>query len=691
MAYNLPVARVWVRHAWVFDCAAAAVLTVGALLDAGVVSARGLPALAVVSSIVLTVCVAWSRSYRVGAALCAGTAFAAFELSSHGAGDGLFDLVAIVWIFYLLGRDERNGDRVLGGILACAYWVAACVLVGLGIRGSPLTNASFWGLSGILPLALARMLAARDRLTSKLEVTAAALREDQGLHAELAAAEERAKLARELHDVVAHCVSVMVVQTGGARRIARADPDQARDTLRVVERAGREALVEIRRIVGVLRHGDGNLGGAASPGIGQLSVLLDKAGAAGLPVELQVDRPRDALPPGLDLVIYRIVQEALTNVIKHAGASQAWVSVRFGAKDLELRVLDNGTGGERHIALRSGHGLVGMAERVRLYGGEFHAAPAASGGFEVVARIRLGKNDSAPQTIVGDRATARATRFLADDQPGLRWLDPLIAMIFLVALELTVVTSSVHGVSRFRDVTALAGMALAGVWRRRWPLPFVIVVAALLLPLSDQVSPRTSPVAAIYVGLIPAYTVAAWEERRNACLGLAVLAAAAALNQMIYHRVAFINYAGPLFVICAAWVTGRAVRSRRVAAATLRRATARLAAERDDRAELAIASERARIARDVHILVANSVAAMVLQAEAARAQLSADPADPADPPSVDPAMLAIQSTGRQALGEMRRILGVLRHTHDRGTLAPQPGVDQIHSMIQLIRDRGHTV
>jgi signal transduction histidine kinase len=253
---------------------------------------------------------------------------------------------------------------------------------------------------------------------------------------------------------------------------------------------------------------------------------------------------------------------------------------------------------------------------------------------------------------------------------------------------LTVVTSGVHGVSRFRDVTALAGMALAGVWRRRWPLPFVIVVAALLLPLSEQVAPRTSPLAAIYVGLIPAYTVAAWAEHRDAWLGLAVLGAAVAIDQMIYHRVAFIDYAGPLFVICVVWGTGRAVRARRVAAATLRRATARLAAERDDRAELAIASERARIARDVHVLVANSVAAMVLQAKAARAQLSADPADP---PSVDTAMLAIQSTGRQALGEMRRILGVLRHTHDRGELAPQPGVDQIHSMIQLIRDRGYTV
>ena len=150
-------------------------------------------------------------------------------------------------------------------------------------------------------------------------------------------------MARELHDVVAHCMSVMVVQTSGARRVAASDLAAAREALKVVESAGREALVELRRIVGVLHRGDDEPAGA-SPGIEQLGVLVDRARAAGLPVELPVEGPRRSLSPGLDLVAYRIVQESLTNAIKHAGPAQARVHVVLGARDLVLEVTDSGRG-----------------------------------------------------------------------------------------------------------------------------------------------------------------------------------------------------------------------------------------------------------------------------------------------------------------------------------------------------------
>ena len=216
-------------------------------------------------------------------------------------------------------------------------------------------------------------------------------------------------MARELHDVVAHCMSVMVVQTSGARRVAASDLAAAREALKVVESAGREALVELRRIVGVLHRGDDEPAGA-SPGVEQLGVLVDRARAAGLPVELSVEGPRRSLPPGLDLVAYRIVEESLTNAIKHAGPAQARVHVVLGGRDLVLEVTDSGRSpARRRRDEGAGHGLIGMRERVRLYGGELHVGPRPGGGFEVRARIPLDGAVSGPQEIRKPRPIAASS------------------------------------------------------------------------------------------------------------------------------------------------------------------------------------------------------------------------------------------------------------------------------------------
>ena len=168
-------------------------------------------------------------------------------------------------------------------------------------------------------------------------------------------------MARELHDVIAHSVSVMVIQCSGARSVARRDFGAARTALAVVESSGREALVELRRIVGVLRRGSDELAGSAAPGLSQLEALVERARTSGLPVELRIG-DRRAVSPGLDLVAYRIVQEALTNVIKHAGPVPTVVSVTFTARELELEVSDTGHGSarERENHDGPGHGLLGM-------------------------------------------------------------------------------------------------------------------------------------------------------------------------------------------------------------------------------------------------------------------------------------------------------------------------------------------
>ena len=214
-------------------------------------------------------------------------------------------------------------------------------------------------------------------------------------------------MARELHDVIAHCLSVMVVQTGGARRVARDDRAAAGTALALVGRSGREALVELRRLVGVVRRGGDDLAPVAARRFSQLDALLESARAAGLQVELRVEGQPNALPAGVDLVAYRIVQEALTNVLKHAGPVRTRVDVCFGARELELRVRDFGEGREPKPGSgeRTGHGLVGMRERVALYGGSLDAGRRPDGdGFEVPRAYRSRAGVADPDDDLGGRS-----------------------------------------------------------------------------------------------------------------------------------------------------------------------------------------------------------------------------------------------------------------------------------------------
>jgi signal transduction histidine kinase len=250
--------------------------------------------------------------------------------------------------------------------------------------------AAAWGLGE---------LQRRRRLaTAHLEELNAQLQRERDLKARWAVAEERARIARELHDVVAHSVSVMVVQAGAARRLVDGDPAQARQALTSIESTGRQALAEMRRLLGVMRHdGDARPEEAADalapqPGLADLDALVSRARDAGLEVELQVEGAPRPLAAGVDLSAYRIVQEALTNCLKHAGAAKAIVRLCYGREDLELQVLDDGRGvvGLRDASREnSGHGLIGMRERVAVFGGNLDVGPRPGGGFKVDAQLPL--------------------------------------------------------------------------------------------------------------------------------------------------------------------------------------------------------------------------------------------------------------------------------------------------------------
>jgi signal transduction histidine kinase len=208
---------------------------------------------------------------------------------------------------------------------------------------------------------------------------------DERIAAALAA--ERGRIARELHDIVGHSISVMGVQAGAVRVRLGDDQDRERDALLAVERTGRQAVGEMRRLIGLLRTGPDEIS-SPSPSLRRVEQLVAEMRDAGLSVDLQVTGSLDALPPGVDLAGYRIVQEALTNALKHAGDARATVRVVYGPDSLELEIADDGAGASAP-APSGGHGLVGMRERVALYGGRFEASRRAAGGFAVRVALPL--------------------------------------------------------------------------------------------------------------------------------------------------------------------------------------------------------------------------------------------------------------------------------------------------------------
>ena len=233
-----------------------------------------------------------------------------------------------------------------------------------------------------------RYTRSRRAQVADLEERARRLERERDAQARAAVAAERARIARELHDVVAHSVSVMVVQADGGSFALDGDPESARRAFGAISATGRETLAEMRRLLGVLREGDES-GYAPQPGVEQLGDLVEQVRAAGLPVELTVDGPPRALPRSLELVVYRVMQESLTNTMKHGGpGATACARLHYGDGVIEATVSDDGRGAIAPCDGR-GHGLIGLRERVAMYGGTVTAGPRAGGGFEVAARMPL--------------------------------------------------------------------------------------------------------------------------------------------------------------------------------------------------------------------------------------------------------------------------------------------------------------
>jgi signal transduction histidine kinase len=257
-----------------------------------------------------------------------------------------------------------SGWRVLagGGILAAGL-VALMIDGAVSGRG---TDYGFWVAVGIFWV---MGLLFRQRLlrVAELQAHADRLQLEHAEKARWAVVEERSRIARELHDVISHSVSVMVIQAGAARHTLDPAAEEMRESLRSIETAGREALAELRRLLGILRRPDDEPALAPVPGLARVGVLVEQMREAGLPTELRVEGEPTEIAPGVDLTAYRIIQEALTNSLRHAGPAKARVSIWYRPHELDLEITDDGQEGTAH-ADGTGNGLAGMRERAALYG-----------------------------------------------------------------------------------------------------------------------------------------------------------------------------------------------------------------------------------------------------------------------------------------------------------------------------------
>ncbi|WP_080037237.1 sensor histidine kinase [[Actinomadura] parvosata] len=345
------------------------------------------------------------------AGLCAGMVPETL-LTVLGYGLGMSGLAGLVLLFSV--ASYRGLAVALAGlVLSLVTYVA-------GIVSSPIRagTVSEYVVTAVVLVAVwgaGRSLRLRRAYLEELKDRAARLERAHAADTRAARAEERSRIARELHDVVAHHVSVMTVQAAAARRVLAADPDLAREALSAIEHTGRLAMTEMRNIVGVLRT-DTRAELGPQPGVRDLPALVEQMREAGLPTRLRVEGAPVPLPAGVDLAAYRLVQEGLTNSLRHAGAgAEAVVTVRYEPYELDVRVRDDGKGavtqGGKGAAAQAGkgagpqdgkggaaqdgppatagHGLVGIRERVALYGGILNIGPLPGGGFEVRARLPL--------------------------------------------------------------------------------------------------------------------------------------------------------------------------------------------------------------------------------------------------------------------------------------------------------------
>jgi signal transduction histidine kinase len=395
VSYRSPVSAVGSLLAWVqrhrapvADALLAAAVTAMVLVDLSsptdAVGVRRTDALAVVLSLLQTLPLAFRRRAPLPTFVLILVGVCVYYWLGYEVTDGT--LSTFVGVYTVAAYEDRLRSLLGLGLLAFGmtwYWT---------FRAEPFdpTTPVWIGILGLLSWGLGEYVKTRRAYTAQVEALAERLDRARTLEARQAVWQERARLARELHDLIGHTVNVMVIQAGAGRRTLSSDRGQAERAFQTIESTGREALEELDRLLGILRTEEDEPELPPQPGLEQLRALAGRFEDAGLPVEITVEGDQVSLPRSLDQSAYRIIQEALTNALRHAGGTIAHVAVRYRAEQLELEVANETPANRRprpHPG--GGRGLIGIRERVALFGGELEAGPKAGGGFVVRCRFPL--------------------------------------------------------------------------------------------------------------------------------------------------------------------------------------------------------------------------------------------------------------------------------------------------------------
>jgi signal transduction histidine kinase len=382
LVQRLRDAIAWLRglDPWRFDLAVGAFVAIEGQVELSLIDAPSDQLLrARLLIVIIGLAIAVRRRWTLPAVAVLSAAYALLLSSDQAINDNL--LVPFFSLFiagYTVGSRTRGRETVIGALLVVAGTLLTQTF-------DPYDDNTGNVLFGILvidvgPIAIGRVVSDRVALARTLRERTAGLERQREETAEAAVLAERSRIAGELHDVIAHALGAMVVQGGAARRMAERDPQQAREAFGAIEATGRDALTEMRALLGVLRREDEELALDPQPSLTHLSTLVRRSNAAGLPVELDVEGERTDVPAGVDLVAYRIVQEALGGALQGGSAARAEVRVRYARDAVEVEVTDDGADART---------LPGLRERVSLYGGELHSGTRRRGGHAIRARLPL--------------------------------------------------------------------------------------------------------------------------------------------------------------------------------------------------------------------------------------------------------------------------------------------------------------
>lgn len=367
----------------VADAGVAFLLAVAAQAELQLVVPNGVTVVTTAAAVGITLAVAWRRTAPLSA-LSVVLGFYLVHLIVVGPPPLSVALGAAFLLSVYSSAAYQPPRRAL---VALGLALATGVVLSVNAPGSGINDLLAATLFSVVVPWLLGSVRARQRHARALRAHAARLERDREEQARVAVALERARIARELHDIVAHAASVIVVQAeAGEALLSAGRVEEAAAGFRTIQHSGRQALAELRRLLGLLRSDEAEPLGP-QPKIADVAALVEHLNAAGIATELRVEGAARPLPPGIELSVYRLIQEALTNVLKHAGPASAKVDLRYGDGILDVEVVDDGAGPLGPAD--GGHGLVGMRERVRLYGGNFHAGPCPGGGYGLRVQLPL--------------------------------------------------------------------------------------------------------------------------------------------------------------------------------------------------------------------------------------------------------------------------------------------------------------